>query len=294
MTSAQLGLARSMWTVFEPVHAVVYFAAHARRAFEEAGVRGFWRAYFAGRAAPLGRVGPHAIHAAFQSFTFEMVARALPGVWDLIEPDEAWRVRCEAAAAAVAACTEGLADDALTHVDGTLRNAVAELDSIGRPFFAAHLDLAWPDDVYASIWQACTLLREHRGDGYVHACLDEDVTGLEMMVLADRLETVPPDHALSNRGWTSDDLSRCVETMTDGGLLDPNGTPTDAGLALRDRVEAQTDALAAAPWVQLDTGDVWELFAALEATSRAIADRGWLSYPNAIGVTPPDSVAGSR
>ena len=49
--------ARAMWTLFEPVHAVTYFAPEARAAFEEAGLRGFWRGYFAGRAAPLGPVG---------------------------------------------------------------------------------------------------------------------------------------------------------------------------------------------------------------------------------------------
>ena len=43
-----------MWTLFEPVHAVTYFAPEARSAFEAAGLRGFWRGYFAGRAAPLG------------------------------------------------------------------------------------------------------------------------------------------------------------------------------------------------------------------------------------------------
>ena len=50
--------ARSMWTLFEPIHAVTYFAPEARAALEEAGLRGFWRGYFAGRAAPLGPAGP--------------------------------------------------------------------------------------------------------------------------------------------------------------------------------------------------------------------------------------------
>ena len=44
---------RSMWHLFEPIHAVTYFSPQARAAFEEAGLRGFWRGYFAGRAAPL-------------------------------------------------------------------------------------------------------------------------------------------------------------------------------------------------------------------------------------------------
>jgi helix-turn-helix protein len=47
-----------MWTLFEPVHAVTYFAPEARSAFEQAGLRGFWRGYFAGRAArPWARLG---------------------------------------------------------------------------------------------------------------------------------------------------------------------------------------------------------------------------------------------
>ena len=45
---------RQMWTLFEPVHAVTYFADEAREAYVAAGLRGFWRGYFAGRAAPLG------------------------------------------------------------------------------------------------------------------------------------------------------------------------------------------------------------------------------------------------
>ena len=35
--------ARSMWILFEPIHAVTYFAPEARSAFEQAGLRGFWR-----------------------------------------------------------------------------------------------------------------------------------------------------------------------------------------------------------------------------------------------------------
>jgi hypothetical protein len=59
---------RQMWSLFEPVHAVTYFSPEARSAFAEAGLRGFWRGYFAGRAAPLGEAGPVQVTAAFFSF----------------------------------------------------------------------------------------------------------------------------------------------------------------------------------------------------------------------------------
>src|SRR6266568_1974012 len=71
--------ARQMWTLFEPVHVVTYFAAEARSAFQDAGLRGFWRGYFAGRAAPLGPVGAAPVTASFFNFAPPMVARALPG-----------------------------------------------------------------------------------------------------------------------------------------------------------------------------------------------------------------------
>ena len=79
--------ARQMWGLFEPVHTVTYFAPEALSAFEGAGLRGFWRGYFAGRAAPLGVIGAAPVTAAFFSFAPPMVARALPAVWELIAPD---------------------------------------------------------------------------------------------------------------------------------------------------------------------------------------------------------------
>ncbi len=78
-----------MWTLFEPVHALTYFAPEARSAFEQAGLRGFWRGYFAGRAAPLGPVTAAPVVASFYNFAPSMVARALPAAWDMISPAEA-------------------------------------------------------------------------------------------------------------------------------------------------------------------------------------------------------------
>ena len=90
-----------MWTLFEPIHAVTYFAPQARSAYEKAGLRGFWRGYFAGRAAPLGAAGAAVVTASFFNFAPAFVARAVPGVWELVTPDEALRIR-------VAGATEAL------------------------------------------------------------------------------------------------------------------------------------------------------------------------------------------
>ena len=89
-----------MWTLFEPIHAVTYFTPEARSAYEQAGLRGFWRGYFAGRAAPLGAAGAAVVTASFFNFAPAFVARAIPGVWELITPEEALRVRLAGAAEA--------------------------------------------------------------------------------------------------------------------------------------------------------------------------------------------------
>src|SRR5580658_5823115 len=85
--------ARRMWTLIEPVHSLTYFTDAARAAFEQAGLRGFWRGYFAGRAAPLGPAQAAPVIAAFCSFAPAMVTRALPAVWQLATPEQALDAR---------------------------------------------------------------------------------------------------------------------------------------------------------------------------------------------------------
>src|SRR5579875_1099048 len=111
------GATRRMWTLFEPVHAVVYFAPEARAAFEGAGLRGFWRGYFAGRAAPLGAAGPAVVTASFFNFAPAFVARAIPGVWELISPAEALRTRLAAASDAFRGLLAGLEAEAKAAAD---------------------------------------------------------------------------------------------------------------------------------------------------------------------------------
>ena len=47
-------LARRAWTLFEPIHAIVYFAPEAPEHYTAAGLRGGWMGYFASRSAPMG------------------------------------------------------------------------------------------------------------------------------------------------------------------------------------------------------------------------------------------------
>lgn len=282
-------VARAMWTVFEPVHALAYFAPLVRARFDEAGVRGFWRSYFAGRAAPLGVTEPEVVQAAFFSFAPAMVERAIPSVWDLIDPDTAWAIRSTAASEVLAACVEAIDRDDLDAANRILRSVVDHLDPGGRLFFAAHLRLTYPPDPVAGIWHACTLLREHRGDGHIAAALGEGLSALDLLVLTDKADLTPAGHATDNRGWSAEQWAERVGHLQETGLIDPSGSLTPAGQATRAVIEARTDAAALGAWSPVCRDDLRFVHRCLREISRAVTDlRGYLSYPNPIGVPTPD------
>ena len=94
-------MARNVWRRLEPLHAVTYFAAEPLAALADAGYRGFWMGYFAGRAAPLGPVGPDVVGALFYNFAPSRVARALPDAWAIAPPAAALDARRTGSVAAL-------------------------------------------------------------------------------------------------------------------------------------------------------------------------------------------------
>nr|WP_306839254.1 hypothetical protein [Catenuloplanes nepalensis] len=303
-----------MWTLVEPVHAVTYFTPAARAAFEAAGLRGFWRGYFAGRAAPLGAVGAGPVEATFFGFAPTMVRRALPDVWNRAAPAAALAARLDGAraalsavapspnaesAAAAAAVTPSTAapsaatpstgapfmgtpstvtPEAVTASAGTpgdglaeaavlLRRAASAAPLAGRPLAAANADLPWPEDPIGTLWQAATLLREHRGDGHVAALLVAGLDGAESLVWRASLDS-SREVLQPARGWTDAQWDAAAARLTDRGWL-AAGVATEAAHAARDTVERQTDALAAAPWQALGTAGISRLEHLLTPLSEA-------------------------
>jgi hypothetical protein len=63
--AAPLAGVRSLGVLTETLHAVVYFAPEARDAYAGLGLKGYWRGYFASRAAALGPVGGETVAALF-------------------------------------------------------------------------------------------------------------------------------------------------------------------------------------------------------------------------------------
>jgi hypothetical protein len=275
--------ARDVWTRLEAVHAVTYFSPLAREAAVEAGLKGFWMGYFGFRAAPLGAVGPGVVEATFYNFAPRRVRRAVPDAWGFAAPQRLLAARSAAAAAALRALSPD-ADAVAERANPALAAAVEAGDEGGRPLFAANRDVPLPGDAVERLWQLCTSLREHRGDGHVATLLTSGVDGLEAHLLIAAERGTPAELLRDSRGWTAEDWEAARGRLIDRGLLGADGGLSADGLALRTRVEAETDELAGSPYAALDADARARLVADLAPLADAVAASGLLPYPNPIGV----------
>ena len=266
-----ISAARAMWTMFEPVHDVTYFAPEALSGFTEAGLRGFWRGYFAGRAAPLGGTRAAVVAASFFNFAPSFVARAVPGVWDLITPADAIAVREAGATAALRRLLGGRDAEAAKAAD-LLWRAAEDLDFAGRVLAAANAELPVSGDPLTRLWQAATLLREHRGDGHFAALAAADIDGCEAVVLRCAKDTdISRDMMQPVRGWSDEQWDGAAARLAERGLTGEDGAMTAAGRAVHDAVEAATDRAAARPWDRMGPAAVAEVADVLLPLAQACA-----------------------
>jgi len=288
------GFARALWRVLEPLHAVVYFAPDAKTAFEGVGLHGFWRGYFASRAAPMGPVPPEVVIATFYNFHPDMVRWAMRDTWEHADPRAVTAARLRLAERTLRLW---LGDEALASPDvadaAALARRVAEASSpLGRPLFAGYTALDWPDEPHLVLWHAATLVREHRGDGHVIALVGEQIDGCEANVLAGAAGATTGELQRASRQWPDDEWNAAIARLRRRGWLADDATLTDAGAAAKQRVEDHTDDLAAPPVAALDDAEQRRLLELLGRLSQAVLDAGEITFPNPIGLPDPREGAG--
>ena len=272
---------------FDSLHALVYFAPEVEAAYVEAGLRPGRMPYFAGRGAAMGAVGPEVIAATFYNFNPEVIARVIPRAWTLATPErvlEAWLAGVDRAL--VRLLCDHVKSDEVAEAAELAREATAGCRGEGRPLYAAHAGLAWPGEPHLVLWHAVTLLREHRGDGHIAALVLEGLGGLEALVTHSATgRGFVTAAAKLTRGWSDGQWGAAESALTDRGLLDAEGALTDAGLALRERLEVATETAARGPWDHLGP----EKTARLEALCRGLSVRVVEA-----GAFPPDVFALGR
>ncbi|MEP6695720.1 MAG: hypothetical protein ABJA34_02450 [Pseudonocardiales bacterium] len=276
-----------MWQTLEPLHALTYFAPETRAETEALGLRGGWMAYFGCRAAALGAVPPAVVTATFYGFHPRMVARAIPDAWSHAAPEQLLAARRRAVDAALRRLLgQHCAGPEVAEAAELARAAAAAAPTAGRPLGAAHAALDWPAEPHLVLWQACTVLRESRGDGHVAALVTADIGPCESHILLSAAGGPTATLLRSNRGWSDEEWAAAVVGLQRRGWVDPTGQLSEAGRAARDGVEARTDELSAAPWAALGEAQTARLSALGAALSGAVFEAGGLPLPNPMGLQP--------
>ena len=244
-------LARQMWRVVEPLHALLYYAPEV---IDEAAGLGYavdsrWPSYFAWRAAPLGAAGPAAVSSAFFSFSPLMVERFVPAAWQVAAPALVLERRLAGIDRALRALLgdERVESPEVAEAAGLARRAAEAAGTAGRPLAAANKDLAWPREPHLVLWQASTILREHRGDGHIAAALVAGIEPCELLVSFAAVGAAPAD-VFASRGWTPAEWEAARSRLEARGWVHPDGSATGFGMKARADLEARTSELAAGPW----------------------------------------------
>jgi len=270
-------IARRMFELVEPIGVIPYSADEPNEALFALGFSNYWDTYFAGRAAPLGLVPAEVVDALFYNFAPGEVARHIPKVWRTTTPDAA-------IAARQAGCVKALRRILGDHVESPAFARAADLlleagtsaPYEGRPMYAALRTLPIPDEVVARMFHAASLLREHRGDGHIAALMTEGVGGLEAHVLLALDMDMPAKDFGRIHHLPEAQLAAVIDGMRDRGLIGDDGWLSERGRAVKQRVEALTDDLAAPPYECLDRSELDELMTALEPLATLLlADQKW-------------------
>ncbi|MEU4218705.1 SCO6745 family protein [Actinoplanes sp. NPDC026623] len=278
MTEVTPALAREAWRLAEPLHAMIYFVPESRERFDALGI-GATAGYFASRGGALGPSGPGPVVATFYNFNPELVAGALPAAWRTTTPAAALAARLDAADAAL---TRGLGDAvespevAEAAELARLATESATAYAAGRPLFAAHAALDWPDRPHLVLWHAVTVLREFRGDGHVAALLVAGLTGLQSMVLHTASGQVNGEFLRASRGWSREQWAEQAAVLRERGLLDGEEL-SDRGRELRARIEDDTDRLALPAYEVLGAERCGRLAELVRPLSRTLVKAGFLA-----------------
>jgi hypothetical protein len=254
-----------MFELVEPVGLLPYSAEEPNETMFALGFTDYWDTYFAGRAAPLGLATAEVVDALFYNFAPGEVARHIPKVWRTTTPEAAIAARqlgCSRALRRILG--DRVEDPAVARAADLLIKAATSAPCEGRPMYAALRALPIPDDVVGRLFHASALLREHRGDGHIAALMVEGVGGLEAHALFALDINMPAEKFGRIHHLPAAQLTALIDGMRDRGLIGDDGWLSVQGRAVKQRVEALTDDLAAKPYESLEPNELEELMAILE------------------------------
>ncbi|MFE9323388.1 hypothetical protein ACIHDR_40485 [Nocardia sp. NPDC052278] len=282
MTAISPRSAHLTFRALEPIHGVIYFTPHGPDAYRELGITDPRMMYFASRSAAFGPVAAEVTIATFFNFNPDAVRAVIPAAWEITSPADIFRARMRAVDRSL---RQAWGDD----IYGPEVSEAAELARQaaeracerpqGRPLFAAHAALPWPDEPHLMLWHAQTLLREYRGDGHVALLLTEGLDGIEALITHSATGEISPEVLRASRSWSELDWAAGVRRLRERGwMADDAVALSEHGSERRGAIESRTDELSVFPYEAIgETG-----CARLRALASPLAIRvieGGLGFP---------------
>lgn len=261
--------ARALRDAIEPIATICFWSEPSSEAYAAVGLD-FLGGYVWGRASALGDAEGTVAAAAFGVFEPGLIVGLHEQARATCSLDD---VRAARERGAVEALRTVLGDTDVAGAAEVLRRGVAAADPTGRPLHAGLLALPWPQDPVAALFHACSVLREHRGDGHLAACVAGGLTGLEANLVTEAQVGWERFSYTGTRGWSPEAMELAATGLAERGLLD-DGRLTGAGTVLRRNIETITDALLAPVLAALGP-DAGAVLPDLEAWSQQIVEAGW-------------------
>jgi hypothetical protein len=253
-----------MFELVEPIGVIPYATDDPNEAMFALGFSDYWDTYFAGRAAPLGRVAAEVVDALFYNFAPGEVARHIPKVWQTTTPEAALAARQTGCAHALRRILgDHVETAAFARATELLARAAISAPVAGRPMYAALRALPVPDDVVVRFFHAASLLREHRGDGHIAALMSEGIGGVEAHVLFALGNDIPAEKFGRIHHLPAAQLTAVIDGLRGRGIVGDDGWLSEKGRAVHEHVEELTDDLAVAPYESLDPNELEELMSLL-------------------------------
>jgi hypothetical protein len=281
--------ARKTCRTLEPLHGMIYFAPEASESYIRLGLEPE-AGYFASRAAAMGEVGADTVIATFFNFYPGLVRAAIPAAWKAASPSAVLEARLGAADTALRRMLGAVVDGPeMSRASELARRAAGRAAQRyeGRPLFAAHAGLPWPEVPHLVLWHAQTLLREFRGDGHIAALVLNDLAPVEALGLHVATGELPERFLKGTRGWPDPEWEAGVTRLEDRGLVvrvetsdtHPAGLAlTDDGVTLRHEIEDLTDRSALVAYEALGEEGCAELRGLARPFSRAVVEAAGLGF----------------
>jgi hypothetical protein len=262
------------WRTLEPIHGAIYFVPEAAEEYARLGFTERMSGYFPSRAAAMGAVPTEVVQATFFNFDPDLVRRSMDGVWETAPPSALLAARHTAVDRMIRRLAPAAVDDPniAAAADIAREAALAACEHPeGRPLFAGHASLPWPEAPHLVLWHAQTLLREFRGDGHIAALTAAGLNGCEALVTHAAAGDISGDVLKTSRQRTDDDWTAAHDSLRSKGWLGGDGALTDHGREQRTWIEDRTDDLAVGPYAAIGEDACDRLRALARPTSKAMA-----------------------